>query len=185
MNERRGLLGIVALHEQAPFVGDALVERQGDRSPHSLDTAKRPLSPAGDPGQLFPGLVEDRFVDALHLLATRASRSCRRLAVEHSFRVRDCRRHVIALGDLVDEAELQCQRCRNGVSRGDHLQRPLDADEAREPLRTPRPGQQAELHFRQPKARLGMRDTSLTSHGDLEAAAERGPVHRSDRGFFG
>ena len=70
---------------------------------------------------------------------------------------------------------------RSGCRSRDHLQRLLDADDARQPLRAAGAGQQAELDLGQAElARTGRRRGSGSAERDLEAAAERRAVDRGD-----
>ena len=62
----------------------------------------------------------------------------------------------LAFGDeLVDEAHVQALLRGHVLAAGHHLQRLLDADDARQPLRAAGAGQQAEVHFRQAAFALG------------------------------
>ena len=59
------------------------------------------------------------------------------------------------LDQLVDQAQASGFRRGHVAARGDHLQRVLDADHARQALGAAGAGQQAEGHFRQAEARRG------------------------------
>jgi hypothetical protein len=59
-----------------------------------------------------------------------------------------------------------------------HLERFRDADEASQPLRSLRAWNDAEVHFGQAQARLGIGQAIVPGHRQLEAAAERRAVER-------
>jgi hypothetical protein len=88
-----------------------------------------------------------------------------------------CGEHV-ALGDLVDEARFE-RLLRADRSAGQHqIERRRHADQPRQPLRSERARQQAEMDFRKPHSRARMRDPAMTRQGKLQAAAERRAVER-------
>ena len=61
-----------------------------------------------------------------------------------------------------------------------HLERLLDADQPRQPLRALRAGDDAQVHFGLAQLGVGGGDAVVAGHGQLEAAAERRAVHRHD-----
>jgi hypothetical protein len=69
---------------------------------------------------------------------------------------------------------------RNRIAADDHLQAFFRADRARQTLRAPRARQQADLHFRQAKRRLGSGDAVVAAQRKFEAAAHADPVDRGD-----
>jgi len=72
------------------------------------------------------------------------------------------------------------------VPGGQHqVQRAAAADEARQPLRPARPGDQPELDLGEPEARAGRADPQRAGQRQLEAAAEREPVDGGDRDALG
>jgi hypothetical protein len=88
-----------------------------------------------------------------------------------------CGEHV-ALGDLVDQARFE-RLLRADRSAGQHqIERRRHADQPRQPLRSERARQQAEMDFRKPHSRARMRDPAMTRQGKLQAAAERRAVER-------
>jgi hypothetical protein len=102
----------------------------------------------------------------------------RRLAVREVARERDRRVERIAVDQRVEESgELARGHGRAGH---DHVERRLDADRARQPLRAARAGQEAELHFRQRDLRVAAGDARVAAERQLEPAAHAGPVDRRD-----
>ena len=67
-----------------------------------------------------------------------------------------------------------------GLPGGDHLQRLLDADDARQALRAAGARQQAELHLGQAELRRRHGDAVMAAERHLEPAAERRAVDRRD-----
>jgi hypothetical protein len=121
-------------------------------------------------------VLGDLVVAVAHLLE--------RQAVGHStVRERDRGRPQVArpaVHDLVDEPALDRLRRVDVAARRHHLERLRHADQTREPLRTSGAGQQAEVDLGEPELRGRERDAVVGAQRDLEAAAERGPVDRSD-----
>ena len=64
-----------------------------------------------------------------------------------------------------------------------HLHGFRDAGETRQPLRSTRAGNDAELHFRLTHLRRRDRDAIMAGHGDFQSAAERRAVDRHDHGL--
>ncbi len=91
---------------------------------------------------------------------------------------RNRRRRHVALDDLVDETVPQRVLRRYRIAREDHAERRLDADEARQALGAAGARNDAELDFRQAKARARRRDAKMAAECELETAAERGTVQR-------
>ena len=89
--------------------------------------------------------------------------------------------HHVALGDLVDQAE---RRALGRIDEGagdDELQRLLDADGARQPLRAAGARQDAELDLGQPElAHVLARHPLMAPERQLQAAAQRGAVDGGD-----
>ena len=69
---------------------------------------------------------------------------------------------------------------RHRRTRHDHVERSLDAGDARQALRATRPGQQAELDLGQCDLRIGRRDPEVTAERELEAAAHADASDRRD-----
>ena len=87
----------------------------------------------------------------------------------------------LALDDAVDQADVARPPWRRSACRVvHHLQRLLDAGDARQALRPARAGQQAELDLGNAQLRVGHGDPIMAAERDLEPAAERGAVDRRD-----
>ena len=84
----------------------------------------------------------------------------------------------VALDELVEQAELLGARGADRIARGDHLERRPHADQARQPLRATRAGQEPELDLGQPALRRRHGHPVVAGQRDLEPAAERGAVDR-------
>ena len=85
---------------------------------------------------------------------------------------------------LVDETHLQ-RALRADVPAGEnHVERRLQPDPARQPLRAAHARDEAELHFRKRERRLRMVGADAVAAGErhLEPAAEAGAVNRGDDG---
>ena len=108
----------------------------------------------------------------------------------HLLSERDGALAQFALGhDLIDEAHGQAVLGRHVRAGRHHLQRLLDADDARQALRATCAGQQAEVHLRQPAAGGGHGHAVVGAERDFQAAAQRRAVDRGDhrlgRAFHG
>ncbi len=84
------------------------------------------------------------------------------------------------LHDLIDQAHLETGLGRHVLAAGDHFQRLLYADDARQALGAARPRQQAERHFRQAASRRRHGHAVVAGQSCLEAAAERGAMNGGD-----
>ena len=84
----------------------------------------------------------------------------------------------VALHDLVDQADLLRLRGGDRIARGDHVERRLDADDARHALRAPGAREDTELHFGQSQLRGRNRDAIVAAERDFEPAAQRRAVDR-------
>ena len=175
----------MALDEQLSLVREALIEWQGDRSPHRLDAPERPLASARNSGKLLLGPVEHGGVDVPHLLRAISGRTGTRLAIEDPLRIGDSGGNVIAVCNLVDQSEFKGQRSRDGIASRDHLERPLNPNQARQALSPARTRQQSKLHLRKSEAGLRIGDTSLAPHGHFQSAAKWRPVQCGHCWFFG
>ncbi|MCY1207008.1 hypothetical protein D9M72_185920 [compost metagenome] len=80
------------------------------------------------------------------------------------------------VGQQVDQAHLRRSAGRHVRARGDHLQRLFRAHDTRQPLGAARPGQQAEIDFRQPALCRARGDAVMAHQRQLQPAAERGAV---------
>ena len=181
---RLGLRRLQERHEHLPLLEDALVERQVDGVLHRLD-------------RLLPGLEAAEFsrvglADGLEDLRMAARRLELVGAVAHLAQAAPSRRSAGGrrrsadsrkfpfLGELVDDAPfLGLARAERRPGKND-VERLLDADEARQPLRAAGAGDKAELDLRQ--AAFGRRDGDAVVRGqrDLESAPQRRPVQRGD-----
>ena len=87
----------------------------------------------------------------------------------------------LALDDAVDQADGEGVLGAESACRDvHHLQRLLDAGDARQPLRPARARQQAELDLGNAELRVGHGDPIVGAERDLEPAAERRAVDRRD-----
>ena len=91
----------------------------------------------------------------------------------------DGRRHHVAVGDLVDQARGRALGRVDEGARGDQLQRLLDADGARQPLRAAGTRNDAELDLGQAElAHVLGRDAVVAAERQLQPAAQRRAVDR-------
>ena len=88
---------------------------------------------------------------------------------------------LVGLGHLVDESGLQGFPGVEQPRREQHVHRPADADEAREPLgaSVPRDRAAREVGESQPRARRG--DANVAGERDLQALVDGVPVEDGDR----
>ena len=84
----------------------------------------------------------------------------------------------VALHDLVDQADFLGLRGGDRIAGGDHVERRLDADDARHALRAAGAGEDAELHLGKAELRRRHRDAIVAAERDFEPAAQRGAVDR-------
>ena len=82
--------------------------------------------------------------------------------------------------DLVDDAELLRLLGRHVTAGGDHVERRLRADQARQPLRAAGAGEDADQHLGQPDLGARHRDPVMAGERGFETAAERIAVDRRD-----
>ena len=88
------------------------------------------------------------------------------------------------MNELVHDAEPEGPLSRLRLAREDQVERRPDADQPGQPLAATGAREDSELHFGQPELRLRVigRDPIVASEGELETAAETGPVDpRGDR----
>ena len=86
----------------------------------------------------------------------------------------------IALDQPVDESDVEGLLRGDRIARRGHLQRLLDARHARQPLRAPCAGKEAELDLGHAQFRRGQRHPVMARQSDLQPAAERRAVDRGD-----
>ena len=166
------------LGERLALLRRALGERQGGRL-DGIDGGLGGNRPARMPADGGARVLEQACRDR-RLVDLFLADAPRRLA-DLPFRKGNCRRHHVALCNLVDQA----QRCAlGGVDEGagdDELQRLLDADGARQPLRAAGPRQDAELDLGQPElAHVLARHPVMAPQRQLQATAQRGAVDGGD-----
>ena len=170
------------LQEQPPLVAQPLVERHRDRGRDRVDAFAR-----------------RRIVLAPSRRRCCARTGSRRRRSDSRSRHRADRLRVQSFGD---DLARECQRGRrahrvsttasrsavSGELRGgdaalaghDHVERRLDADRARQPLRAAGARQQAELHLGQRQRGRGARDAVVASERQLQPAAHADAVDRRD-----
>ena len=170
-------------HEHLALFRHAFVERQVDRVLHRLDRFQ--------PGLEAAEFSRVRLADRLENLRMAARRLELVEAVAHFLErrllgdqpPREGERGFVQfafLGELVDDAPfLRLARAEGRAGEND-VERLLDADEARQPLRAAGAGNEAELDFRQAAFRRGDGDAVMGGQRHLEPAAERRPVQRGD-----
>ena len=106
-----------------------------------------------------------------------------RLLPNFRFGERDGAGQQIAVNDLIEDAGFQSVRCLDRIAARAHLDRLLDARQARQALRSRRAGDDAEFHFRLPDLRIRYRYAIVAGHGCFQAAAERRAVNRRHNGL--
>ena len=95
-------------------------------------------------------------------------------------RERDRAGEEVTLDQLVEEAGLGQHRRGHRGAGDDQVERGLQAEHARKPLRPASAWNEADLHFRQGDLCRRRRDAIVAAQGELEAAAHRHPVHGGD-----
>ncbi len=168
-------------HEHVAFLRHALVERQVDRVLHRLDRLL--------PGLEAAELARVRLADRLEYLGMAARRLELLRTVAHFLERRllgdeapgETKRGFMQLaffGEFVDDAPfLRLARAERRSGQND-VERLLDADEPRQPLRAAGAGNEAELDFGQAAFRRRGGDAIMRGQRHLEPAAERRPVQR-------
>ncbi len=163
--------------EQLALDRHAFVERQRCRR---LDAGDVRLGRFEAAERLGVGLavgVEHAGLDAEHRLV--ADPVQRQVLVEHPPREVD-RAVAQVVDDGVDQPARRRRLGTDVLAGGDHLERQLRADDARQALRPAGTGEQAELDFGQAELRRDDGDAVVADERDLEPAAERGAVDRGD-----
>ena len=168
---------IQQLDEEAPFDQRSLFERLeggGDR----VDALERRRIPLGHRGDAVARELQERLGiwmgDAA--LAHDRKRPSRGDAVREGDRAGE----EVTLDHLVEEAGLGQHRRRHRGAGDDQVERGLQAEHARNPLRPAGAGNQADLHLRQRDLRRRRGDAIVAAQGELEAAAHRHPVDGGD-----
>ena len=180
MNQRLGLLGPHALERDLALAHAAFGERQRDGRLERVDDRDRRFH------------VAARL--ASHLLASgdhRGTASAGGQLVRALSRLRDARAR-----DVISRAKASAPAARSPstmrsirpaasasggldrLARHAHLDGLLEADEPGQSLRAFGARDDAQVHLGQSHLRVGDGDAVVSGHRDLEAAAERGAVHR-------
>ena len=82
--------------------------------------------------------------------------------------------------EAIDQAGVPWPARRDRIALGGHLERELDAGDARQALGAAGAGEEAELDLGQAELRRGDGDAIMAGERDLAAAAERGAMDRGD-----
>ena len=179
---RRRLVRLAEPVEHRPLVLQRRGVGHGQRRLHAVDAGVRRVEAAGALRHLLAELVEDLRPAArrLHVLL-QLRRPPQRAAVGRELAgARNRRLHEVTLDPFVDEAERHRLLHRVELAADDHVERLLDADEPRHPLRTAGAGQDAERHFRQAEPRAGRRQPHVAGQRHLHPAAGRHTVDGGD-----
>ena len=171
-------------HEQAALLKHALFVRMRDGSLDRLDVGFRSVEALHLAGVRLTELVEKAgvFSRGRELLVARAADRDRAHVLD-LMGVGDRVLHQIAFDELVDQPQfLRLDRADRSAARH-HIQRLFDADDAGQPLRSARAGEQPQLNLGHAELGVLDRNSPVAGERDLEPAAERGPMHRGDYGF--
>jgi hypothetical protein len=157
--------------EKLALDADALVERLVDGRRHRLDAFQRrgKVLHHGAHAVLREG-QERLGIVVLHFPVAKLRE--RALFRGHLLREGHGALDEVALDDLVQKPRLGELLRGHGVAGDDHVERHFEADGPRQALRAARPGQQADLHFRQRDLRSRAR---RRGNGNRAAARARRP----------
>jgi len=142
-----------------------------------LDAAQRGEQ-AGHALLHFGALGGDRRGVALHLALAGAARDV--AFGQQATDIGQAGFGEIAFDDPVEDAVLHSLRRFHRIAGDDHLQRPFDANQARQALGAAGTGQQADLHFRQADLGIDQGDAVMAGERHFQTAAQGGAVDHGD-----
>ena len=181
MAQRAGLGAQHQLFKQAPLLGQALLEPQRRRGRDRIDAGDR----GGEVRECGPGRVAGELRERLEVgFPDRAVPRARMRARPRAGACREIhgRCQQVAVRQAIDQRRLREHRRRDGLAAQDHVQRGLDANQPREPLRPAGSRQETELDLGQAELRVLVHHTVMATERELETAAKREPRHgRHDR----
>ncbi len=182
MNERLALLGLRAIGEDPALADAAFVKGQRGGGLDRVDHGARRLEIAACLLRQLSACGQERGqgVWRRQLVGAGARSRMRATAVGGTPRELHGAADEIAIDDPIDQAEAERVGSLDRLAGDAHLDRLLDADQARQPLRALGARDNAEVHFGLSHLRVGDRNPVMTGHGQFEAAAERGAVKRHD-----
>ena len=176
--------GLVATHQPEEIVAldlESILERQRSRGLDAFDNGLRRNLSTGLLAQELTRAVEHACLILGHCLLRGSSRpGVRGQQFPHpghgAF-------FQVTVDYFVHESKRLCLCCGDRRPGGHELEGCFDTRKARRPLRAPGPGQQSELHFRQPDPGTGDGAAIVCRQRHFKAATERRPVDGGDHGF--
>jgi hypothetical protein len=177
---QRARLGCVhQRHETLALQAQRLVDRFADRHRHRFHALQRRRKILRRGTDRVARELQERFsLRVLHLEVAHALE--RQFVGHHLVGQRPRRRHRIAVDHVVEQRGAFELGRRDRRTRHDHVERRLQPDHPRQPLRAAGAGQQAELDFGQRDLRIGLRHAVVGAERQLQPAAHADTRDRSD-----
>ena len=159
---------------------EALGQRQAGSGPYGLDGRQRRLTirvlALGPSGHACKHFLAGRARIDSHLTGAARSAPGRQQLIGEG----EGARCQIAIDDRIDDAPLERLRGADRLRGENQFERLFGADQARHALRTARPRDDAEGHFRQSEPCSGCCHAVMAREGKFQAAAEGSAVQHRD-----